>query len=224
MTSGRLHHPVVVLDLDGTLVDSVYQHVVAWQAALHDVGLHVSSVRIHEAIGMGGDRLVAHVAGDAAESAVGDDVRTLHDKYFRAGLRTITPLDGASELVEVLAGRGHRLVLASSSEAQLVDELLDLVGVRRHLTAIVTGSDDVPSKPAPDLVAVAVARAGGGSAIVIGDAVWDALSAEAAGAPCIGLRSGGIGTERLLSAGASWVHDGPRDLLEQLDQGPLRSQ
>jgi phosphoglycolate phosphatase-like HAD superfamily hydrolase len=224
VTSGRLHHPVVVLDLDGTLVDSVYQHVVAWQAAFHDVGLHVSSVRIHEAIGMGGDRLVAHVAGDAAESAVGDDVRTLHDKYFRAGLRTITPLDGASELVEVLAGRGHRLVLASSSEAQLVDELLDLVDVRRHLTAVVTGSDDVPSTPAPDLVDVAVARAGGGSAIVIGDAVWDALSAEAAGAPCIGLRSGGVGTERLLSAGASWVHDGPRDLLEQLDQGPLRSQ
>ena len=213
-----------LFDLDGTLVDSVYQHVVAWQAALHDVGLHVSSVRIHESIGMGGDRLVAHVAGDAAESAVGDDVRTLHDKYFRAGLRTITPLDGASELVEVLAGRGHRLVLASSSEAQLVDELLDLVDVRRHLTAVVSGSDDVPSKPAPDLVDVAVARAGGGSAIVIGDAVWDALSAEAAGAPCIGLRSGGVSTERLLSAGASWVHDGPRDLLEQLDQGPLRSQ
>jgi phosphoglycolate phosphatase-like HAD superfamily hydrolase len=223
VTSGQLHLPVVVLDLDGTLVDSVYQHVVAWQAAFHDVGRYVSCVRIHEAIGMGGDRLVAHVAGDPAEAAVGDDVRALHDKYFRAGLRTISPLDGASELVEALATRGHRLVLASSSEAQIVDELLDLDDVRPHLDAIITGSDEVPSKPAPDLVQVAVSRVGGGPAIVVGDAVWDALSAEAAGVPCIGLRSGGIGAERLLSAGASWVHDGPRDLLEQLDNGPLRS-
>ena len=85
----ELHLPVVVLDLDGTLVDSVYHHVVAWHTAFHDVGLHLSAVRIHEAIGMGGDRLVAHVAGDVTEAAVGEDVRTLHDKHFRAGLRSI---------------------------------------------------------------------------------------------------------------------------------------
>lgn len=223
MTSDQLPHPVVVLDLDGTLVDSVYQHVVSWQAAFHDVGLRVSAVRIHEAIGMGGDRLVAHVAGDAAETAVGDDVRGLHDKYFRAGLRMISPLDGASELVEALATRGHRLVLASSSEADLVDELLDLVDVRRHLGAFVTGSDDIPTKPAPDIVELAVSRVGGGPAVVIGDATWDALSADAAGVPCIGLRSGGMGAERLRSAGASWVCDGPRDLLERLEDVPLRS-
>ena len=95
--STALPRPVVVLDLDGTLVDSVYQHVVAWHAAFHDVGLHVSAVRIHEAIGMGGDRLVAEVAGASAETAVGDEVRRLHDTYFRAGLRTISPLDGAPE-------------------------------------------------------------------------------------------------------------------------------
>ena len=224
MTSDQLPHPVVVLDLDGTLVDSVYQHVVSWQAAFRDVGLRVGAVRIHEAIGMGGDRLVAHVAGDAAETAVGDDVRGLHDKYFRAGLRTICPLDGASELVETLAARGHPLVLASSSEADLVDELLHLVDVRRHLSALVTGSDDVASKPAPDIVQLAVSRVGGGSAIVIGDAAWDALSADAGGVPCIGLRSGGMAAERLRAAGASWVYDGPRDLLEQLEDGPLGSQ
>lgn len=211
----------MVLDLDGTLVDSVYQHVVSWQAAFHDVGLHVGAVRIHEAIGMGGDRLVAHIAGDAAEAAVGDDVRGLHDKYFRSGLRTMCPLDGASELVETLATRGHRLVLASSSEAGLVDELLDVVDVRRHLDALVTGSDDAPSKPAPDIVELAVSRVGGGAAVVVGDAAWDALSATAAGVPCIGLLSGGVGAERLRAAGASWVYDGPRALLEQLEDGPL---
>jgi HAD superfamily hydrolase (TIGR01549 family) len=215
--------PVVVLDLDGTLVDSVYQHVVSWQAAFHDVGRHVSSVRIHEAIGMGGDRLVAHVAGDAAESAVGDDVRGLHDTYFRAGLRSMCPLEGASDLVEALARQGHRVALASSSEASLVDELLDIVDVRGRLDAVVTGSDEVASKPAPDTVQLAVSRVGGGPAIVIGDAVWDVMSAEAAGMTAIGLRSGGSGTQLLLSAGASEVYDGPRDLVARLESGPLRS-
>lgn len=216
-------HPLVVLDLDGTLVDSVYEHVAAWHAAFHDVGLHVSAARIHEAIGMGGDRLVAQVAGDTAEAAVGDDVRDRHDTYFRAGLRSVCALDGAAELVEALAGHGHRLALASSAEADLVDDMLDLVGIRRHLETVVTGSDDVPSKPAPDLVELAVERTGGGPALVIGDATWDALSAEAAGHPSIGLRSGGIGAERLKAAGASWVYDGPRDLLTRLEGGPLRS-
>lgn len=221
-----LPHPVVVLDLDGTLVDSVYQHVVAWHAAFHDVGLHVSALRVHEAIGMGGDRLVAHVAGDPAESAVGEDVRKLHDDYFRSHLRTVCALDGAADLVEALAGQGHRLVLASSSESDLVDDLLELVDVRRHLAAVVTGSDDAATKPAPDMVQLAIERAGGGAggrAIVVGDAVWDVLSAEAAGVPCIGLRSGGVSAERLGSAGAGWVYDGPRDLLDRLEESPLRS-
>ena len=216
-------HPTVVLDLDGTLVDSVYQHVAAWQAAFHDVGLHVSGVRIHEAIGMGGDRLVTEVAGTSAETGVGEEVRKLHDSYFRSGLRTISPLDGAPELVEALSQRGHRVVLASSSEFDLVDALLDIVDVAHHLHAVVTGSDDAASKPAPDLVRLAVERAGGGPAVVVGDAVWDVESATAAGVPTIGLRSGGVSADRLRSAGAVAVHDGPRDLLDHLDDGPLRA-
>ena len=221
MMSSDSMQPTVVLDLDGTLVDSVYQHVAAWQAAFHDVGLHVSGVRIHEAIGMGGDRLVTEVAGASAETAVGEEVRKLHDSYFRSGLRTISPLDGAPELVEAIAQRGHRVVLASSSEADLVDALLDIVDVGHHLHAVVTGSDDAASKPSPDLVRLAVERAGGGRAVVVGDAVWDVESATAAGVPTIGLRSGGVSAERLRSAGAVAVHDGPRDLLDHLDESPL---
>jgi len=223
VSSETRQQPVVVLDLDGTLVDSVYQHVVAWHGAFRDVGLHVSSVRIHEAIGMGGDRLVGHVAGDPAEAAVGDDVRKLHDDYFAAALRTVCALDGAADLVESLAGHGHRVVLASSSEADLVEEMLDIVGVRRHLAAVVTGSDGAATKPAPDMVALSVEKAGGGSsAVVVGDAVWDVLSAEAAGHASIGLRSGGISADRLTSAGASRVYDGPRDLLTRLEGRPLQ--
>lgn len=218
----HLHHPVVVLDLDGTLVDSVYHHVVAWQAAFHRVGRHVGAMRVHEAIGMGGDRLVAHVAGEAAEAAVGDDVRELHDTYFTEKLRTISALDGAADLVESLAGQGRQVVVASSSPADIVDELLDLVDTRAKLCAVVAGSDVGATKPAPDLVRLAVERAGGGDGIAVGDAAWDALAAEAAGVPCIGLRSGGIGAERLRSAGASWIYDGPRDLVTNLAESPLR--
>jgi phosphoglycolate phosphatase-like HAD superfamily hydrolase len=155
---------------------------------------------------------------------VGEDVRKLHDDYFRSHLRTVCALDGAAELVEALATRGHRLVLASSSESDLVDEMLELVDVRRHLAAVVTGSEDAATKPAPDMVRLAVERAGGGdNAIVVGDAVWDVLSAEAAGVACLGLRSGGVSAERLSAAGASWVYDGPRDLLERLEDSPLAS-
>ena len=96
--------------------------------------------------------------------------------------------------------------------------------VRHHLAAVVTGSDDAATKPAPDMVDLAVERAGGGKAIVIGDAVWDVLSAEAAGVPCIGLRSGGMSAERLSASGASQVYDGPRDLLDHLEGGPLTRQ
>jgi phosphoglycolate phosphatase-like HAD superfamily hydrolase len=171
---------------------------------------------------MGGDRLVAHVAGDAAETAVGDDVRELHDTYFMESLRTICVLDGAAELVEALTDQGRTVVVASSSPAEVVDELLGLVDSRAKLAAVLTSSDVEVSKPAPDLVTTAVQRAGGQPGIAVGDATWDALAAEAAGIPCIGLRSGGFSAERLRAAGASWVYDGPRDLLARLSDSPLR--
>lgn len=221
MSNDHLSHTTVVLDLDGTLVDSVPHHVVAWTSAFHDVGLRVASTTIHRAIGMGGDRLVTHVAGAAAESAVGDDVRSLHDSHFRAGLRSVSELDGASDLLTTLAERGHQLVLASSSEADLVDELLDRVGARARLDVVVSSSDAERSKPAADIVEAAVARVGPGPAIVIGDAVWDVLAADAASLPCIGLGSGGIDSHHLRAAGAVAVYDGPRDLLDQLGDSPL---
>src|SRR3546814_20244802 len=104
-----MKHDTVILDLDGTLVDSVYQHVLAWQLAFRDVGLRIRGVDVHAAIGMGGDKLVAHVAGDSAEWAVGDQVREAHDEHFRAFLPTLEEVDGASQLLQRSANIGREL-------------------------------------------------------------------------------------------------------------------
>ena len=221
MSTDQLLYPIVVLDLDGTLVDSVYQHVVAWQWAFRAVGLRVSATRVHEAIGMGGDRLVSQVAGEAAERAVGDEVRKVHDERFKTLIWSVSELDGASDLMRELIEQGHRLVLASSGEAELVEELLDSVDARAGLGAVLTGSDASQSKPAPDLIEAAMSRMGTGDAVVVGDATWDALAAAAAGVPCVGLLSGGIDASRLRAAGAAWVYEGPRDLLQRLEESPL---
>ncbi len=222
--SEERQRPIVVLDLDGTLVDSVYQHVVAWQAAFHGVGLQVSSAKVHRAIGMGGDRLVVQVAGEAAERAVGDAIREAHDRHFRGFIRDISELDGASDLIRELFDHGHRLVLATSTDGDMVDELLDRVDARAELSAVVAGSDVLHSMPAPDLIEAAIGRVGPGKAVVVGDAIWDAQAAAACGVPCIGLLSGGIEESRLREAGASWVYEGPRDLLRRLPDSPLGPQ
>ena len=207
---------VVVLDLDGTLVDSVYVHAVAWREALREVGLDVPTYRLHKAIGMGGDRLVAAVAGQAAEDAVGDVVRELHDKQFDARISEVYPLEGTFELLTGLRQAGLRLVLASSSKPETTDRLLGVVEGSQLIEAVVPGSEG-PSKPAPDLVERALDRAGSGNAFLIGDAVWDVEAAARAGIPCVGLLSGGYSEAELLGAGAVMVDETPLTLAGRLD-------
>ena len=126
--SGRADVDTVVLDLDGTLVDSVYVHVLAWQAAFRDVGLHVPSHRLHPLIGMGGDRLVAAAAGDAVEQSLGDELRARHPQRLDELFGRIVPTEGAADLLETLKDHGVQLVIASSSESELTDRLLDVLG------------------------------------------------------------------------------------------------
>lgn len=208
----------VVLDLDGTLVDSVYVHTSAWRSAFRDVGVDVAAARIHRAIGMGGDRLVTEVAGAAVERSVGDTVREQHARHLDERFDQITALDGASELLAALRERQVTVVLASSGEQETTDRLLDLVDGSGLLQDRISGSEAERSKPAADLVEVALGRVDAGSAVVVGDAVWDVESAKAAGVPCVGLLSGGVSAAELREAGAVAVYDGPRDLLEHLDE------
>ena len=118
----------VILDLDGTLVDTVYQHVLAWRSAFLGVGVDIPAWRIHRAIGMGGDRLVAAVAGRAVENAVGDEVRKLHGLRFEDLVPHVTPTNGAPELLEALRNRDLKVVVASSGEREVTERLLSVLG------------------------------------------------------------------------------------------------
>jgi phosphoglycolate phosphatase len=205
----------VVLDVDGTLVDSVYARTIAWKAAFREVGLEVPSHRIHRAIGMGGDRVVAHLTGDSAEQAVGDEVRRRHGEHFERLIPEITATDGAGELLTLLRERGLQVVVASSGEPALTSRLLELVdGGPGLVHRIVWGSPGVRSKPAPDLFHAAVNSVGGTEAVVIGDSVWDTRAAEAAGLPCLAVRTGGFDDAELMANGATAVYENPAELLK----------
>jgi HAD superfamily hydrolase (TIGR01509 family) len=207
----------VVLDLDGTLVDSVYVHALVWREAFREVGIDVPTYRFHRSVGMGGDRLVAAVAGDAAEQAIGDVVRKRHDDLFRERLPEVHQLDGVTELLEACRNHGLQMVLASSSRPEMTDRMLAMVE-RAHLISEVVSGSEGPSKPAPDIVERALDRVEPGRAFMVGDAVWDVESAERAGISCVGLLTGGYSEAELRDAGAVAVYDTPRSLASEVDR------
>lgn len=211
----------VVLDVDGTLVDSVYVHVSAWMRAFRGVGVPVEGWRIHRAIGMGGDRLVAAVAGQRVEDAVGDQTRQLHDQEYDDLVSSVLPLPGADALLETLKQRDFTVVLASSGTKVQTEQALELLERSDLADGWVCSADVDSSKPAPDLVAAARERVGGGTAVMVGDAVWDVEAAGRAGLDAIGLRCGGFGEAELRDAGAISVFDSPRDLVERFETSGL---
>jgi HAD superfamily hydrolase (TIGR01509 family) len=215
---------IAVLDIDGTLIDSNYQHALAWYRALRSVGETYPVWRLHRLIGMGGDQLVSEIGGEDLERRVGDQAREQQGKEVDALLDEMSPLPGARDLLLAVKERGHRLVLASSGQQRHVDVFLDKLDAR-DLADDWTTSDDVESsKPAPDLLQVALGKIGApadASSVMIGDSVWDVVAAKRAGMPAIVVRSGGFGDDELREAGAVALYDTPGDLAAALGDTPL---
>lgn len=207
-----------VLDIDGTLLDSTYHHTLAWSRAFAHVGVDVPAWRVHRHIGMGGDRLVAAVAGDAVEERSGDAVRDRWEQEYDAIIGETRLLAGARELLDALRAAGLKVVLASSSIPRHAEHALDLLDAAERADAWTTAEDAEESKPHPELLDQALARVGGTRAVMIGDAVWDVVAAAERGIPTLGLRCGGFGAAELLEAGAVAVYDDPRGLVEHLEE------
>lgn len=206
-----------VLDIDGTLVDSNYHHVRAWQRAFAAADIMVPSWRIHRAIGMGGERLVPYVASDLIEHTLGDPIRATWEHEADAVLKEIPALIGATDLLVGLRARGLKVVLATSGKPGHTDHAIDVLDARDRIDHLVTSEDVDASKPAPDLLSAGREAVGGTAAIMIGDSVWDVQAAKEAGMRMIGVLSGGVSRAELVSAGAEQVYDDPRDVLEHLD-------
>ncbi len=211
-----------IFDVDGTLVDSNYQHALAWFRAFrrHDITLPLW--RLHRAIGMGGDKLVRHVAGDSVEQRWGDALRSAWEDEFSTMIDEVKPFDGAQPLLEAVRERGFRIVLASSGKTDQVERFLDLIGGKDLADAWTTSEDADDSKPAPDIVQVALHRVSGAKGVMIGDSTWDCIAAGKLDVPTLSVRTGGFSTEELVQAGAIAVYDSLTALRDDLDNTPLR--
>jgi HAD superfamily hydrolase (TIGR01549 family) len=218
--------PAFLFDLDGTLVDSVYQHVLAWREALEDLGMELSVWRIHRRIGMSGGLFVNALLRETGTQLSGADIerlQSLHAEAYKRFASQVRPLPGAKELLGVLAQAGVRHAIATSGRLDTARIVLEMLGVRPELP-VITRDLVRYAKPNPDLFLAAAYRLGVSihNCVVVGDSVWDLLAAQRARALPVGLLSGGYGQEELERAGAYRVYQDPRDLLNHLDEIGVR--
>lgn len=213
--------PAAILDVDGTLVDTNYHHALAWFRAFRQLDLTLPLYRIHRHIGMGGDQLVAALAGEEFDGTHGDEVRERESALYMELIDEVRPLDGARELLVLLKERGHRLVLASSAKQHEIDHYLDLLDARALADGWTTSADVEQTKPQPDLVLAAVEKAGGGPALMVGDSTWDCEAAGRAGLQTIGVLTGGFSEQELREAGAARVFERLDELLDAVSARTL---
>lgn len=215
--------PVFIFDMDGTLVDSVYQHVLAWKVALDSEGIDLSVWRIHRRIGMSGglfmNQLVRELGGTVEPERV-ERLRIAHAAAYLSLSDQIRPLPGARALLDWLSDAGVPWAIATSARMETAGVNLAVLGLDPETTPIVTRDMVRYAKPDPDLflAAAALLNAPIETAVVVGDAVWDLLAAVRARALGVGLLSGGYGAAELREAGAMRVFDDPADLLAHIDE------
>jgi HAD superfamily hydrolase (TIGR01509 family) len=226
-TPGLSARPALLFDLDGTLVDSVYQHVLAWREALEAEGIDLAVWRIHRRIGMSGGLFLKALDREVGRSLTETDAARLRDTHAKAYLSMwdqIRPLPGARELLETLSALRVPWAVATSGTEATARGPLSLLGIPSG-TPVVTHDQVAYAKPNPDLFLVAAQRLGvpPGDCFVVGDSIWDLLAATRATAIGVGLLSGGYGREELERAGAYRVYEDPADLLAHLDELGIRA-
>jgi HAD superfamily hydrolase (TIGR01549 family) len=215
--------PVFLFDLDGTLVDSVYQHVLAWKAALDSEGIELAVWRIHRKIGMSGGlfthQLLRETGFDIDPVRI-ERLRRAHAESYNALGRSIRPLPGARELLAALTHAKIPWAIATSGRMETAAVNLKALGVDHHQTPVVTRDEVRYAKPDPDLFLAAADRLGAGieRALVVGDSIWDMLAARRCRALGVGLLSGGYGADELRQSGAIRVYEDPADLLSHIDE------
>ena len=215
---------LAVLDIDGTLVDTNYHHAIAWFRAFRQHGFVLPLWRIHRHIGMGGDQLVAALAGEGFDREQGDDVRAAEKVLYMQLIDEVEPLEGARKLIEDLKGNGHTVVLASSAKTEELEHYLTLLDARSLADDWTDSSDVEQTKPEPDLLLAALEKVGARAkdAVMIGDSVWDCRAAKRAGVRSVGVLTGGFSEQELTEAGASAVYAAVEELRRSLDETPLR--
>ena len=215
-----------LFDLDGTLVDSVYEHVLAWRLALEEAGIPLAVWRIHRRIGMSGglfiNALLRETEGGVTAEQV-ERIQALHAKAYQNLAGQVRPLPGARELLATLSAAGVPWAIATSGRWEVAKPVLDTLGVPEGVPIVTR--DQVPhAKPDPDLFLAAAERLGTNieTSVVVGDSIWDLLAARRARALGVGLLSGGYGRAELETAGAYRVYEDPADLLRHLDEVGVR--
>lgn len=205
----------VILDVDGTLVDTNYQHAIAWHRALRGSDYAVQVWRIHRHIGMGGDQIVAALIGEEAEREHGEEIRKAEGEAYGELIGEVQAMEGATELLRELREDGAVVILASSAKQEEVDHYLDLLDARELVNGWTSSADVERTKPHPDLVEVALAKAeGDGPALMVGDSTWDVRAAKAAGTPTLAVLTGGFAAEELHEAGAAEIAESIEELRE----------
>jgi HAD superfamily hydrolase (TIGR01509 family) len=204
------------LDIDGTLVDTNYQHAIAWDRAFARHGVFVELWRIHRHIGMGGDQLVTELAGSEVEEDKGDVIRDAESDLYGELIEEVRVIEGARELIGALSERDVSVVLASSAKEQEVERYVEMLGARDH-AEWTTSSDVENTKPEPDLVEAALEKAGTREAVMVGDTVWDVKAARRAGLETIGVLTGGFSEAELREAGAIAVYGSVMAVMDDLD-------
>jgi HAD superfamily hydrolase (TIGR01509 family) len=217
-----------LFDLDGTLVDSVYQHVLAWQDALDQFGIDLSVWRIHRKIGMSGGLFTNALLRETGREVSVEDasrLRRLHAEAYAERSRQVSPLPGARELLAYLSSMRVPWAIATSGYRESAGPIVDLLNVPANVP-VITRDQVARAKPDPDLFLAAAEQLGIDIAdsVVVGDSVWDLLAARRARALAVGLLSGGYGTDELERAGAYRVYEDPADLMEHLDELGVRTE